>query len=750
MLRVIGNDQNLPRQEHAVASGTLTDGTPVVVNSDGTVSVVAETSLSQQVGSEAVFESAAINEKMHSTFDVASGKVVIFYRDSGNSEYGTAVVGTVSGMSISFGTPVVFQSSETRHIRSGYDANAQKVVAVYRDQADGQQRGKAIVGTVSGTSISFGSTTIFSSGDVNHIDITYDSSSQKVAVVYMDGGASNRAYVKMGTISGTSISFGSQNLIDIDEATAGNRITYDANANRLVVVFQNGGTNYGTAIVGTVSGTSVSYGSIVVFQSSYVDKMEISYDSSAQKVVVAYVDYDNSQVGAAKVGTVSGTSISFGSRVVFHNATTNFIELEYDSNAQKMVAAYTDPPNSDNGTIVPLTVSGTSITVGSDTIFNAADSRGNSPAFDSTNNKIVIGFQDRGNSNYGTAVVFQNSGTAQNLTSENYIGISRSGAASGAGAIIDTQGAIADIPVINYVLSSASYDSVRFNSSSQDGRMSGIAFNTNGTKMYLVGTDNDSVYQYSLSTPFNVSTASYDSVTLNVSSQSVFPSAIEFNNDGTKMFIGSSNTNGVFQYSLSSGFDLSTASYDSVSFDPSSQESNVQGIQFNNDGTKMYIIGTANNTVFQYSLSTGFNLSTASYDSVSFSVASQNTTAQGLEFNNDGTKLFVVDNEPTEEVYQYDLTTGFDISTASYSNIKLDVSSQDSGTYGISFNADGSKMYLAGQDTDYIYQYSTAGSSLTAGQSYYVQNDGTLGTTAASPSVFAGTAVSATKLIVKG
>ena len=41
-------------------------------------------------------------------------------------------------------------------------------------------------------------------------------------------------------------------------------------------------------------------------------------------------------------------------------------------------------------------------------------------------------------------------------------------------------------------------------------------------------------------------------------------------------------------------------------------------------------------------------------------------------------------------------------------------------------------------------------SGLTAGQSYYVQNDGTLGTTAADPSVFAGTAVSATKLIVKG
>jgi hypothetical protein len=41
-------------------------------------------------------------------------------------------------------------------------------------------------------------------------------------------------------------------------------------------------------------------------------------------------------------------------------------------------------------------------------------------------------------------------------------------------------------------------------------------------------------------------------------------------------------------------------------------------------------------------------------------------------------------------------------------------------------------------------------SGLTAGQSYYVQTDGTLTTTAGDPSVFAGTAISATKMIVKG
>jgi hypothetical protein len=45
---------------------------------------------------------------------------------------------------------------------------------------------------------------------------------------------------------------------------------------------------------------------------------------------------------------------------------------------------------------------------------------------------------------------------------------------------------------------------------------------------------------------------------------------------------------------------------------------------------------------------------------------------------------------------------------------------------------------------------STTQSSLTPGQTYFVQTDGTIGTSADSPSVTAGTAVTSTKLIVKG
>ena len=64
--------------------------------------------------------------------------------------------------------------------------------------------------------------------------------------------------------------------------------------------------------------------------------------------------------------------------------------------------------------------------------------------YDSNQQKAAFVYQDANNSYYFTARVFQTGYTSQNLTSENYIGISRSGAADTAGAIINTQGAIAD------------------------------------------------------------------------------------------------------------------------------------------------------------------------------------------------------------------------------------------------------------------------------------------------------------------
>ena len=178
----------------AIASGAIANGKPVVVNSDGTVgSAVSDT---PSAGTEVTFEAGSIDagtQSLSSAFDSNSNRVVFAYRDSGNSDYGTAIVGTVSGSSISFGTPVVYESAEITYPVCTFDSNSNKVVIGYTDNSPSPNDGNAIVGTVdsSDNSISFGSPTVFDSATVSYLSMTFDSNSNKVVIVYQDGGNSN-------------------------------------------------------------------------------------------------------------------------------------------------------------------------------------------------------------------------------------------------------------------------------------------------------------------------------------------------------------------------------------------------------------------------------------------------------------------------------------------------------------------------------------------------------------------------------
>jgi len=288
---------------------------------------------------------------MSATYDANAQKVVIAYRDGGNSFYGTAIVGTVSGTSISFGTAVVFESANSQYISATFDSNSNKVVIAYQDYGNSQY-GTAIVGTVSGTSISFGTAVVFESAESAYISAVYDANAQKVVIAYRDDGNSNYGTAVVGTVSGTSISFGT--LVVFNSSTTDYvGIAYDANAQKTVISYQDGGnSNYGTAIVGTVSGTSISFGTEIIFESSQSSYVSISYSTVAKKVVISYQDGGNSDYGTAIVGAVSGTSISFGTPVVFESAGSNWISSVYDANAQKVVIAYQDSGNSSYGTAI--------------------------------------------------------------------------------------------------------------------------------------------------------------------------------------------------------------------------------------------------------------------------------------------------------------------------------------------------------------------------------------------------------------
>jgi hypothetical protein len=255
-----------------------------------------------------------------------------------------------------------------------------------------------------------------------------------------------------------------------------------------------------------------------------------------------------------------------------------------------------------------------------------------------------------------------------------------------------------------------------FDVSSQDTAPRGVAFNTDGTKMFMVGSNSQNVNEYNLSSGFDISTASY-SQNFSVNSQDTSPTDIHFNSDGTKMFILGYTGQDVNEYALSTGFDVSTASF-TDSFSVSSQENFPQGLTFNNDGTKMYVIGTTGDDVNEYALSTGFDVSTASY-SQNFSTASEDGFAQAVAFNSDGTKMYVAGSD-NDTVSEYTLTTGFDVSTASYTQ---NVSVVD-GPSGIAFNSDYSKMFISSFGGDAIYEYAmTVGNTVPSSDGVSINYD---------------------------
>jgi hypothetical protein len=417
----------------AVASGAISNGDTVTVNSDGTVSVVG--GASQSIGSAVKFN-AGITDTPHSTFDSNAGKIVVAYRDESNSDYVTAIVGTVSGTSISFGTEVVVESVAVNgEIPIVYDANAQKVVVFYYDSVGNSQKAK--VGTVSGTSISFGSSTQVTTENPTFAAATYDANAQKVVYFLADaGGFQNGGYptAVVGTVSGTSISFGSSTAVKSSAADYLS-IAYDSNAQKVVVCWQdNGNSNYGTAAVGTVSGTSISFGSSVVFQSASTEYTSVAFDSNSNKVVVAYQEGGANNDSYAIVGTVSGTSISFGTRVQITTNTAQNHNVVYDSTAKRIVITYRDFGNSSYGTYVIGEVSGTSITLETPAVFETSAIQFPSLAFDSTNNKVVISY--RGPSDHGHSIVLQVGYT--NLTSDNFIGFADSGYINGQNVGVDS------------------------------------------------------------------------------------------------------------------------------------------------------------------------------------------------------------------------------------------------------------------------------------------------------------------------
>ena len=239
-----------------------------------------------------------------------------------------------------------------------------------------------------------------------------------------------------------------------------------------------------------------------------------------------------------------------------------------------------------------------------------------------------------------------------------------------------------------------------FDISNEDTLPQSLVFNPDGTKMFVVGRDGKDINEYTLSTGFDVSTASFvDS--FDVRNEETQPKGLAFNNDGTKMFVVGYTDDEVLEYNLSPGFDVSTATFID-GFSVRSEDLIPSGLAFNNDGTKMFVVGQQDDDVNEYTLSTGFDVSTASFVDA-FDVSNEESSPLDLKFNHNGTRMFVTGYNG-KDVNEYTLSTGFDVSTASFVD-SFSVSSEESAPTGLAFNDDGTKMFVSGKTGDDVNEY---------------------------------------------
>ena len=239
-----------------------------------------------------------------------------------------------------------------------------------------------------------------------------------------------------------------------------------------------------------------------------------------------------------------------------------------------------------------------------------------------------------------------------------------------------------------------------FSVSAQENISQGLTFNSDGSKMYIVGGSGDDVNEYSLAQAYDVSTASFVDTFDLVDSN---PQAIIFNTLGDKMFIVGDGSNTIIEYALATDFDVSTAIDPPLSTFNTAPQTSPRGIAFNSDGTTMFIVGISSDAVFQYDLPSAFDLGVAPSLITTFDVSGQDNNPEGITFNNDGTKMFIV-GLANDKIYEYSLTTAFDIDTASFTG-SFDVSAQDTQPTSVEFNSDGTKMFVLGNTSDGVNEY---------------------------------------------
>ena len=285
-------------------------------------------------GSRYIFSEDISCSKMIGVCKIATDKFVVVYADVTQDFDTFARVGTVSGTVITWGSATEIYDGDGEWFSCCLIA-ANKFAVCYNDEAIGDHQ-RVIICTVSDSAITAGSPVQYEAGKSPELIRCCKLDTDKLVVVYQDLGDASHAKACVITVSGTTPSPGTPVVLD-DTGACSEFDCEQLDTDKFVVMWYNGATAY--TAVGTVSGTGITWGSWADVGCSAQGPGMAVVD--ATRFVISCRDIDNSNKGETSYCTISGTTITVGSLEVFEETAVKFTDVCL-INTDKVAVCYED------------------------------------------------------------------------------------------------------------------------------------------------------------------------------------------------------------------------------------------------------------------------------------------------------------------------------------------------------------------------------------------------------------------------
>lgn len=249
-----------------------------------------------------------------------------------------------------------------------------------------------------------------------------------------------------------------------------------------------------------------------------------------------------------------------------------------------------------------------------------------------------------------------------------------------------------------------------FNVNSDDVNPQDVAWGDSGNQLYVMGGNTENILRYPASTAFDIATTSTPAAgPFNVNSEQTNPQDVFWQDDGSSVFICGHQNNAVHRYPVGAGTNWLVETFDGLITSATGlEESNPKGLFIGDSGNKLYIVGIGDGTIYQYNLSSAWDISSASSPAdESFDVSGQPSSPHGLFWKDDGTKVYHINNDGI--AYQYPVSTAWSLfglvdTTTTPAEATFDTSNESGDVRGMAWSDDGLKFYMMGGD-DTVYQY---------------------------------------------